>query len=156
MSWGRASACPDWAVTSNCARGKLEPLLCRHQAVRRMSSVHWQPACKIYHDLVGLALGVLGDTSVGSHHQSVLTDILDSVDEDELSQLLPTAELCTVGPATGLAFLCFTLSCRCCPFPSSVATLGRWLIVFEGRLKPFVWAQKFFCPAHGWDQSSST
>ena len=49
-----------------------------------------------------LAIGVLGETSVGCH-QSVLTDLLDSMSADELSQFVSTTELCTFGLATGLS-----------------------------------------------------
>ena len=75
----------------------------RHQAVRRRSSVHWHPACgQVNHDLVGLTVYVLGDMSVRSH-QSVLTDLLDYISDEELSQSLSTAELCSFGISHGLA-----------------------------------------------------
>ena len=71
--------------------------------MRKRSSVHWQPSFgQFYHDLVGVAIGVLGETSVGCH-QSVLTDLLDSMSADELSQFVSTTELCTFGLATGLS-----------------------------------------------------
>ena len=42
------------------------------------------------------------DASSGNH-QSVITDLLDSLDSEELPLLAPSAELCSFGPATGLA-----------------------------------------------------
>ena len=49
-----------------------------------------------------MAIGVLGDTSIGSH-QAVMTDLLDPLSSNELSQLASSAEVCSFGPATGLA-----------------------------------------------------
>ena len=94
VSWGRVSACSDWAVTSNFARGQLEPLLCRHHAVRHKGQVQWLPSyVTFHHDLVEMAVGILGDAASGGH-PTMVTDLLDPLNSKELSQRVPSAEVC--------------------------------------------------------------
>ena len=122
---------------------QLEPLLCRPQVVPKRSSVHWQLAFgQFYHDLVGLALGVLGDASSGSH-QSVLIDLLESTSEDELALFVSTTELCTFGPATGLARVAHCLAAVATSHPALrlTKTVARRL---RTASKPCVLAQKSF------------
>ena len=49
-----------------------------------------------------MAVGILGDAASGGH-QAVMTDLLDPLSRKELSQLVPSAEVCSFGPVTGLA-----------------------------------------------------
>ena len=55
-----------------------------------------------YRDLVEMAVGILGDAASGGR-QAVMTDLLDTLNSEELSQLVPSVEACSYGPATGLA-----------------------------------------------------
>ena len=55
-----------------------------------------------YHYLVNLSVGILGDASSGGH-QAVMTELLERLNREGLSQLAPSAEACFLGPATGLA-----------------------------------------------------
>ena len=43
VSWGRVSACSDWTVTSNFARGQLEFLLCSHHTTKQKGQSQWSP-----------------------------------------------------------------------------------------------------------------
>ena len=55
-----------------------------------------------YHDLVDLSVAILGDAFSGSH-QAVMTDLLGTLNREELSLLAISAEVCLFAPATGLA-----------------------------------------------------
>ena len=93
VSWGRVSSCSDWTVTSNYASGQLDSLFC-HRSVRRKGQVQWQPSYgTFHHDLVGMAIGILGDTSIGSHHAAMI-DLFGSMRSIELSQFAFIAVLC--------------------------------------------------------------
>ena len=54
------------------------------------------------HDLVDMAVGILGDATSGGD-QAVMTNLLDTLNSEELAQLVPSADACSFGPATGLA-----------------------------------------------------
>ena len=74
VSLGRLVVCSRVSVTSNFARGQLDPLLCRHRAVKRMSYKPFHlTRTKFIHDLVNIATVILGESSIGSHF-SVLID----------------------------------------------------------------------------------
>jgi hypothetical protein len=65
--------------------------------------VHWRLARgQFYQDLVGLALDIIGDPSIGNH-QSVLTDVLIAMDGDELFYFVSSTEVYTCGLAAGLS-----------------------------------------------------
>ena len=68
---------------------------------------------RFYQSLVGLTTDLLGDSSVGSH-LSILTDLLDSRQEYEVSDMISAVTLCTFGPAPRL--------CRSSHSLASVAT----------------------------------
>ena len=53
-------------------------------------------------NLIGMAIGNFGDASIGSQ-LAVMIDLLDYMSNDELSQFVAIAELCSFGPAMGLA-----------------------------------------------------
>ena len=75
---------------------------------------HLEP---FYHDLVDLSVGILGNAFSGSH-QAARTDVLDTLNSEELPQLVPSAEVCYFGPATGLARASHCLSAvSTCPSP---------------------------------------
>ena len=101
------------------ARGHLDPLLCRHHTTKHPGQTHWSPYFgTFFHDLVELSVGILGNASRGSHQAKVI-DLMGTLNSEELPQLAPSAEVCSVGPATGLARTSHCLS-AVSTFPSSL------------------------------------
>ena len=90
-------------VASSFAKGHLEPLLCLHQALRKTNPKSLDGSrLGFYHQLVGVPTDILGDSSVGPN-LSTLTDILDSVHKDTMSDLIDSATSCAFGPVSGLS-----------------------------------------------------
>ena len=95
--------CSNWTLTFNFVRGQLEPLLCNHHTTEQRKQSHWPPPLgTFYPDLVDLSVGILGDAFNGNQ-QAMITDLLGTLDSEELSLLASSAEVCSFGPATGLA-----------------------------------------------------
>ena len=65
-------------------------------------SGHQRVGLFFYRGMVDLSVGILGDASSGGH-QAVMTDLLDTPNSEEFTQFAPSAEVCSFGPATGLA-----------------------------------------------------
>ena len=76
--------------------------------------MQWPRSCgTFYNDFVELSVGILGDAPSGGH-QAAMTYLIDTLNSEELPQLVPSVEVCSFGLATGLD--------RACPCLAAVPT----------------------------------